>query len=198
MTKYILNSGGIKKYPDKLKKINQELVKDLSESPKVLICIFAEKREDWEEKYENNKQIMLENMPESISPSFELAMPNKFVEQVKNSEAIIILGGDDHLLRYWLDQFDIPKIWDGKTVSVMSASSDAMATNYWTCDWRQTGDGLGILPIKFIPHYKSDYGVDDPRGPIDWDKAYKELENYGDKSLPIYALEEGDFIVINK
>jgi hypothetical protein len=60
-------------------------------------------------------------------------------------------------------------------------------------------DGLGILPIKFIPHYKSEtYGNDDTRGPIDWEKAYEDLADYGDKSLPIQALEEGDFVVLEK
>ncbi|EKE21485.1 MAG: hypothetical protein ACD_7C00216G0001 [uncultured bacterium] len=59
-------------------------------------------------------------------------------------------------------------------------------------------DGLGILPIKFIPHYKSSYGEDDPRGSIDWESAYKELEGCGNKSLPIHALEEGNFIVIEQ
>ena len=59
-------------------------------------------------------------------------------------------------------------------------------------------DGLGILPIKFIPHYKSNWGSDDPRGSIDWEAALRELEEYGDASLPIHALEEGEYIVIEK
>ena len=54
------------------------------------------------------------------------------------------------------------------------------------------------MPIKFIPHYNSNYGVDDPRGPIDWQKAKDELAKYGDKALPIYALEEGDFVVFER
>lgn len=59
-------------------------------------------------------------------------------------------------------------------------------------------DGLGILPIKFLAHYKSDFGASDPRGPIDWEKAYDELSKYGDTSLPIHALEEGYFVIINQ
>lgn len=59
-------------------------------------------------------------------------------------------------------------------------------------------DGLGILPIKFIPHYTSDFGSGGSRGTVNWDNAYKELEEYGDKSLPIHALEEGDYIVIEQ
>ena len=59
-------------------------------------------------------------------------------------------------------------------------------------------DGLGILPVKFFSHYQSDYGNDNPRDPIDWQKGYEELKNYGDTSLPIHALKEGEFIVIEK
>lgn len=56
-------------------------------------------------------------------------------------------------------------------------------------------DGLSILPIKFLAHYHSAYGENDPRGPINWQKAYKELSAYGDTTLPICALPEGDFRV---
>ena len=120
-----------------------------------------------------------------IEPVFEMAMPDKFEEQLQQNDAIYIHGGDDHLMQYWLKQFDIPKIWDGKVVATNSASSHALSKHFWTCDWRQLMDGLGILPIKFLAHYKSEYGEDDPRGPIDWGTALKELESYGDTSLPI-------------
>jgi hypothetical protein len=97
-----------------------------------------------------------------------------------------------------LKQFNIPVVWDGKVVATNSASSDALSKHFWTCDWRKNMDGLDILPIKFLPHFNSDYGNNDPLGPIDWAKSYKELESYGDKNLPIYALEEGDFVVIEQ
>lgn len=70
-----------------------------------------------------------------------------------------------------------------------------LAMHYWTCDWRECQDGLGILPIKFIPHYKSSFGADDPRGPIDWQKAYDQLKAYGGPDLPIVALKEGEYKV---
>lgn len=125
-----------------------------------------------------------------------MAFPDTFEEQIQHSDIIYIHGGDDHLIIYWLKRFDIPKIWDGKIVATSSASSDALAQCFWTCDWRQNMNGLGILPIKFLPHYNSPYGNDDPRGPINWDKAHEELKVYGDQSLPIYALEEGQYVVI--
>ncbi len=82
-------------------------------------------------------------------------------------------------------------------VAGSSAGSDALVKHFWTCDWRKCMDGLGILPVKFLPHFESDYGNNDPRGPIDWHKGYSELEQYGNTSLPIHAPHEGDFVVIN-
>jgi peptidase E len=96
-------------------------------------------------------------MDEDIKPKFELAFPNKFIEQIKNNEAIIIHGGDDKLLLYWLKQYNLPEIWEGKVIAGSSAGSDVLVKQFWTCDWRLIMDGLGILPIKFIPHYKSSY-----------------------------------------
>ena len=40
MTKYILNSGGAKNYPDKAKKFVEEIVKGLSDRPHILFCFF--------------------------------------------------------------------------------------------------------------------------------------------------------------
>lgn len=198
MTKYIINSGGLKDKPEKAKKFNQEIVKGFGKNPNILFCYFAVAREYWEEKFADYSKSFLESIGEDVKPKFELALPDKFVNQIKNSDAIIIYGGDDNLLLSWLKQYNLPEIWQGKTIAGSSAGSDALVKQFWTCDYRCVMNGLDILPIKFIPHYKSSYGQDDFCGAIDWEKAYQELEKYGDKSLPIYALEEGDFIVIER
>jgi len=205
MTKYVLNSGNAKRFPDKLRKYNEEVFKDFigrpaNESVKVLMCIFAQQREFWETKFE----IYRKNVGEGVDVEVEvvLAMPDKFIKQCQWADVIIIAGGDDELLEYRFSKFDIPKIWDAGTASVSqkvvatgSASSNYLADSYWTCDWRYCADGQGIVPIKFISHFNSDFGEDDPRGPVNWDEGYEELKEHGDKSLPIHALEEGDFVV---
>lgn len=198
MTKYILQSGGITNSEDKGAKFYSEIVRGLGNNPKILYCFFAIPRELWEDRFEKYPKGLTGNIDSKIKPTFELAIPDTFEEQTKKSNAVIIMGGDDKLLQHWLRQCDLPKIWEGKVVAGSSAGSDALSSSFWTCDWRECMDGLGIVPVKFIPHYKSNYGSDDPRGPIDWDKAYQELENYGDKSLPIHALKEGEFIVFEK
>ncbi len=198
MTKYILNSGGTKNNLEKAALFFKEMIKDLGKEPRILSCSFAEKRENWEEKFESYKSLFSQLIGNDIKPKFEMALPDKFVEQIKNNDVITLSGGDDFLLLYWLKQYNLPEIWKDKVVATSSASSNALSKHFWTCDWRQCFDGLGILPIRFIPHYKSGFGSSDPRGAIDWQKAYDELVEYGDKSLPIYALEEGDFVVIEQ
>jgi hypothetical protein len=195
MTKYVLNSGGLGKHPELKKKFHLELVKDLGENPHFLICSFAQPREEWEGRFQGYSDAIAEDMPQNKKPSFTLAMPDEFVEQCKKADVIYFNGGDDHLVQYWMKQYNLAELFTDKVVATNSASSNMLSTHYWTCDWRQCADGLGVLPTKFIPHYLSDFGDDDPRGPIDWEKAYKDLADYGDTSLPIHALEEGDYVV---
>jgi hypothetical protein len=124
-------------------------------------------------------------------------MPSTFVEQCKNAGVVYFHGGDDHLLQYWMKQYNLQELFSEKVVATNSASSDMLSKHYWTCDWRRCADGLAVLPIKFIPHYQSNFGDADPRGPIDMQKAYDDLAAYGDTSLPIHALKEGEYIVID-
>jgi peptidase E len=197
MTRYVLNSGGLRNQPEKAVKFYRELIKGVGDNPRFLLCYFAQPREGWERKMPDHVKSITEAIPE-MPLKFELAFSDKFVEQIKSNDIVMLYGGDDTLLQYWLRQYDLPEIWKDKVVGGSSAGSDALCQNFWTCDWRKCSDGLGILPIRFIPHFNSEYGKADPRGPIDWKKAHDELSEYGDRSLPIYALEEGDFIVIEQ
>ena len=198
MTKYVLNSGGIKNAPSLKREFHRELVKDLDENPKFLLCNFAQGREYWEVTFQSYSGAISEDLPYTLIPSFALAMPDTFITQCSEADIIYFHGGDDHLIQYWMRQFDLMELFKDKVVATNSASSNLLVTHYWTCDWRQCGDGLGILPIKLIPHYNSAFGGDDPRGSIDWEQAKRELEEYGDKSLPVYALEEGEYKVFEQ
>ena len=199
MTKYVLNSGNTSQYPDKQKAFFAEILKGLGAHPKILIVLFSRPREYWEETFQKYESATKNALPKGLEVVFEMAMPDKFALQVENNDVVYVLGGDDYLLRFWFDKFDLPTIWEGKVIAGSSAGSDIMVKNFWTCDWRENMDGLGILPITFIAHYNSSYGASDPyRGPINWQQAKDELKHYGDKTLPIYAVEEGDFIVFEQ
>jgi len=198
MTKYVLNSGNANRHPKLRREFHQELISGLGHGPKFLICSFAQIRENWNFKFESYTEAITEDMPSDVEPSFELAMPDTFKDQCTNTDIVYCNGGDDTLLKYWMSQFDLAEIFKGKVVGTSSASSSMLAKGYWTCDWRQCANGFGILPIKFIPHYGSDFGNNDPRGPINWQRAHDELKSYGDPSLPIYTLKEGESAVFKQ
>lgn len=198
MTKYVLQSGGIGRQPALKKQFHQELIKGLGNEPKFLLCNFAQPREDWENKFPGYCNAIATDMPDGIKPTFELAMPHIFVAQCKQADVIYFHGGDNDLVQYWMRKFDLPTIFKDKVVVTNSASSMMLVEGYYTCDWRSCRKGFGVLPIKFIAHYQSAAGDDPIRGSIDWQKAYDELAAYGDTSLPIHALKEGEFIVVEQ
>jgi hypothetical protein len=197
-SKYILNSGGINRFPALRKQFHQQMIQNAGTTPYILLCNFAQPREYWENKFPGYCNVISQDMPKGVTPTYQLAMPTNFVGQCKRADIIYFHGGDDFLLQSWMKQYDIPALFAGKIVVTNSASSNMLAQSYWTCDWRACGDGLNILPIKFIPHYKSDFGAGDSRGPIDWQAAYNELAAYGDTTLPIHALTEGAYVAIEQ
>lgn len=194
MTKYILNSGGIKHQPELKKQFHQEMVKGLANKLQILIVLFPQPREYWEQKY----SLSCESIKSDIRDhdmQFELAFPDIFEAQVKRADIIYMSGGDDALCRYWFSNYNLSELFTDKIVVTNSATSEMLSASFWTCDWRQCSNGFGILPIKFMPHFHSDFGKDDPRGPIDWPAAQRELAEYGDQNLPVYTLEEGRYEV---
>lgn len=198
MTKYVLNSGGLGNNKESAERFFAELVKDQGDTPRILLCHFAQPRETWEESFDSYTKSFNQFMPKGVDPVYEMALPNFLTEQVDKSDVIYCHGGDDHLAMYWFKKVNAPEIWRDKVVGTNSATTNALSTHFWTCDWRELKDGLGILPIKTIVHYDSDFGVGDPRGPIDWQAAKRDLESYGDRSLDVHALEEGEFIVFQE
>ena len=191
-TKYILVGGYIHKAKDQGKSFCEELIKGFDETPiKILDCMFARKKESWNESFEKDR-IFFERFINNFE--LELADPERFTEQVKNSNIIYLRGGYTTPL---IELLSKDKSWikelDGKVLAGTSAGGDAIAKYYCVLKNNRIGDGLGLLPIKFIPHWKSDYSDDEVRD-IDWDSELEKLKKYEDE-LPIYTLSEGEFKV---
>lgn len=104
---------------------------------------------------------------------------------------VYLKGGNTRQL---LDLLNKNKGWedklDGKTIAGTSAGAEAIATYCYDIDDLALEDGLGLLPIKVIVHYQSDYNAPN----VDWEKAYHELENYKE-NLEVVTLREGEFKV---
>lgn len=197
MTKYILVGGYDWKGADGGDALFAEMLKGHNKPVKILICLFARPREDWEPKYASELQKFAEKVGDKAT--LELAFPDSFADQVANADVIFIKGGDDALLDYYLGTFrNLHDLFKDKTVVGSSAGADFLSAYFWTCDWRSVGRSLGLVKVKTIPHYGSTtYAANDPRGPINWEAAKQELKEFGE-DLPMHLLGEGEFVVINQ
>lgn len=198
MTKFILQSGGLKKHPDQAKKYFAELLDGLGKHPKLLWCFFATLPDDPEVRFKKYTAFHQQNFPKGVEPININAEVDIFEEQVRNADAIYMHGGEVAPLYEILSTYDLKKLFKDKRVGTNSASSMVLAQYTWPCTQRIPMEGLGLFPIKYIAHYDSDFGSDDPRGSISWQNAYEELKDYGDTSIPIHALREGEYIIFEE
>jgi peptidase E len=193
MTKFILVGGYPHKAPDGGKAFSEELVKGFNQPVRVLDCLFARPRDNWEKAFNQDKDFYTKHLP-NIKFIITLADPDKFIEQIENSDAIYIRGGDTRLLMSVLQKTgDWVSKLKGKTLAGSSAGADLIAKYFYDLDYLEFGKGLGLLPVKTLVHYGSDYNAPN----INWESVYKNLKAYKE-DLEILKLPEGGFEVINK
>ncbi len=192
MTKYILAGGYLHNASDGGRAFCEELIKNINKKPvKILDCMFARFLNSWEIKFKEDGEFFSKYIN-----NFELILASQenFLEQVKSADIVFLRGGETELL---LERLNKTGNWvkelEGKTLVGTSAGGDVISKYSWNLDLKKVEECLGLLPIKFIPHWHSDY--DSPN--IDWQKAFQELKEYKE-DLPIYALKEGEFKVFEK
>ena len=194
MTKFILNGGNLGGSAKKGKAFFDALLADFTQS-KVLFCYFSQPRENWEKKF-----LVHSLRTQSYNPGqklqIQLAMPDTFVAQMKWADAVMFWGGDDALLMHYAKKIDgFTAALAGKNVGGSSAGTSLWAPLHYTCDWRQVKAGLGVLQDFYpIVHYGSNFGADDPRGPIDWQEAKSQLQKIAGSDKIITPIAEGDFV----
>jgi len=190
MIKYILVGGYIHKAPDEGKAFCEELIKGIDKKPvKILDCIFARKKEDWQECIDRDNIFFSKFIKDF---ELKLADPDNFTEQIKNSDVIFFQGGIPYNLISILNTAgDWLKELDEKVLVGTSGGADVICKYYAVGKTGNVGDGLGLLPIKFMPHWQSDYNGNFN---IDWILLKEKLKDYKE-DLPIYTLTEGEFKV---
>ncbi len=186
--KYILVGGYIQKAEDGGKAFCEELVKSVDKKPiKILGCMFARPREVWKETLEKDKKFFNKYIKNF---ELELAQIENFTEQVKNSDVIFIRGGHtDPLINILNKNQNWIKELEGKTLAGTSAGANVIAKYFYGLNSHVVKEGFGLTSVKVIVHWKSEEYI------LDWDKSLEDLRNYKEK-LPVYALKEGEFMVI--
>ena len=193
MNKYILIGGYIYKAQDGGKAFSQELIKGINNKPiKILVCLFARSNDDWENRFKDDYTFYSKNMKDF---KLELALPEKFITQLKNSDVIFFQGGNPRQLISILETTgDWRKELSEKTIVGSSGGADAISKYYGVIKSLNVGEGLGLLPIKFIPHWKSNYGYRTDDG---MDLLLEKLKLYKE-DLETIVLKDGEFVVIEK
>ena len=192
MTKYILVGGYPYKATDGGKAFAEALTEGKPQPVKLLECLFARPPENWQKAFAQNKEFFEHILPNK-KLDIRLAEIKKFAEQVRWADSVYIRGGENERLLPILKQ---NKVWrnelDGKTLAGSSAGANALSKYFCGLDDPVLGEGLGIVPVKVLVHYRSDYNSPN----IDWDKAEAELKAK-DPSFRFLPLAEGQFEVIS-
>ena len=193
MTKFILVGGYIQKATDGGKAFAEAVVDGFDQPVRILVCAFARPHDAWEETLQNDKQFFTSML--RVKTLLTLATPENFLEQLDKTDAVYFKGGRTCELISVLEKCTgWEKKLKGKTVAGSSAGVNFLAKHYYSLDELKAYDGLGILPIKALVHYRSDYNAPN----IDWNKAHHELQNSGDEELEILRLREGEFKIIEQ
>ena len=193
MIKYVLAGGSMHKALDGGKSFCEEVIKGISGKPvKILDCLFARDRSDWDGRLKDDQDFFSKNIKDF---ELELAIPGKFLEQVKNSDVVFFQGG---VPRQLVSLLPVTDDWikelQGKVLVGSSGGADVISKYYGVGKTGNIGEGLGLLPIKIIPHWKSDY---DQELTINWDSLFEKLKAHKD-DLEIVVLREGEFKIIEK
>ncbi len=116
--------------------------------------------------------------------SFVTADPDHFVEQVKDADAIYFHGGTTSKLLEALQRFPkLPSQLVGKTVAGESAGANVIGEYSYSKSADGILEGLGLLPIKVIPHYSDEFAG--------------KLDEVGE-DLELVALKEYEFRVFER
>lgn len=188
-THYILAGGADVKNPDYWDDLHKVMPKN--KQLHILSCQFSQAEEEWQERFESFKPFFRQAFGEDMTA--ELALADSFAEQAKKADVIYLHGGHTDWLKKHLEPYDARQLFKDKIVIGSSAGAQFLSTKYWTCGNRRVGDGMKLTPLNAMVHYNSDYGSDDPRGPIDWKAAKAELQKaIGNKEITL--IPEGKFV----
>ncbi|MBU0706914.1 Type 1 glutamine amidotransferase-like domain-containing protein [Patescibacteria group bacterium] len=188
MTKYILHGGAARRDTEDNKEFFIEIVKDIMDPVNVLIVCYAKDKKIWEEAFESVKESFKKALPQKHL-NFVLAGHNTegFKEQLKEVNAVYILGGNTHILQEYLEKVpDLVNLLKNKTIAGSSAGALVFSSYYYENDDDTYNKGLGILPYKTFCHYTEEKT-----------NKLKKLKGFG-KNIKIHAIPEEKYIVIKK
>ncbi len=136
---------------------SREVLKDAPENAKVLVVPFAKEVDRIVPTVERvTRELNASKWQKNIF--IEIAEEESFITQVASADVVYFQGGTTIKLLDTLKKFlNLGEYLKGKTVAGDSAGGNALCSFFYTPRTDEICKGLGILPVKMIPHYKEDY-----------------------------------------
>ncbi|MFZ1720631.1 MAG: Type 1 glutamine amidotransferase-like domain-containing protein [Candidatus Moraniibacteriota bacterium] len=157
-TKFILHGGfDLKKTNSNNTDFYTEILKDAPENAEILLVPFA--RETDTIPAATNKVIAeLNKIKKQHVITINIAREDNFLEQVRPADVVYFHGGVSLKLLKTLRKYpDLREFLKGKIVAGESAGANVLCKFFFSPHADDVFEGLGIVPVKIIPHYKKEY-----------------------------------------
>jgi peptidase E len=156
-TKYILHGGNANDPCEENDKFFSEILKDAGKEVLILLVPFATTPDKYEREYNWNTS-QFERVRGERVIKYTQANKEDFLEQIKMADVIYLSGGKTTNVVEALSNYkDLEKLWMGKVVAGESAGMNVLAQYGYSLAADKVFMGLGILPIKTIPHYREEF-----------------------------------------
>jgi hypothetical protein len=154
-TKFILHGGFAKGAEQANDAFFREMLKGAPDEVKILLVYFAEDPTRIKERRESDLEQFNKNKGGKVL-SFETATEKGFPEQARRADVIYLHGGHSGRLLEALKRYpNIKELFEGKTVGGDSAGANVVTCAFYS-DKAGPLEGLRLVPIKIISHYKEE------------------------------------------
>lgn len=157
-TKFILYGGfnPAETNPDN-SKFSQEILKDAPENARVLVVPFAKEPDRFLPTFERVlSELSTAKWQNNIIT--ESANEENFITQIKSADVIYFQGGSSSKLLETLKKFPaLDQLLKGKVIAGDSGGGNVLCKFFYSPKTDAVCEGLGIIPVKMIPHFKEEY-----------------------------------------
>ena len=155
-TKFILHGGFTTEENESNRAFFEEFVKDVSGMGKILLVYFASRTEEKRRaSIESHVKILKERIRDKNLNNF-VATKENFLEELKQSDAVLFNGGStNNLLKVLKTYPDLKPLVKNKTIAGSSAGAYMLATLGASHSEEKVREGLGFVPLRVICHFES-------------------------------------------
>ncbi len=178
MTKYILHGG----YPNTKNDLNAGFYREISqyvpENGNILLVYFARDDEDYERLFKQDSEKIIKQA-RGKKLNIKIATKENFFKELDWANSIYMRGGDytQKLINTLKEYPDFENKIKDKVVAGSSSGAYAVSTYYYSNSSGAIKEGLDLIPLRVICHYKSKIHENIGEDPVELMKDYpKDLE----------------------